>query len=248
MADPSGRDPQSSRSSIRPSSRSSVRPLSSRSSIRALLGLEEELSSPIVKLVAPSARTTFRPGDQVPVQWQSSGAVVSHLLQYSLDDGRSYADAGEQMAGTVQSCVWQVPAAPTSWGRLKIVAQHENGSRAYSSSRAPFIIDVPEPNGGLVKLVAPRGNLVLRVGELVNVRWHSKETIGVRYELHLSVDGGATYRPVVRAIPGHLQGMRWMVPEAPTRQGRLRILALEESGQRSWDQGHENLLIVEGSE
>ena len=135
-------------------------------------------------------------------------------------------------------------------GTPRVIAKGkgEIGQKIIETARAH---GVPiEENAGLVQLLAPRGEQILRAGELVNVRWHllapveTTPTDRVTFELELSTDGGAEFLPVVRTIPGRVQGLRWRVPNLATRQGRLRIVAKGPGEQLSWDGGLDEIVIT----
>lgn len=213
-----------------------------------LLGLDDGDASLIVALKHPRDRTTFRGGERVHVEWRSSGGVVAHRVQLSLDDGKTYEDVSPELPGGARAHVVQMPNQGTEWGRIKVIARDGAGAQAFASSLAPFIIEKVVENGGAVKLLAPLGQQVLRGGESITVRWrclHPGPAPGdVTYELQLSMDGGETYSPVLRAIPGRVQALRWRVPDQATHAARLRIVAHGPGEARSWDESAEDLVIV----
>jgi hypothetical protein len=218
---------------------------SSRSSLRVLLGLDPgDDGSPIVALKHPRDRVTFRGGERVHVEWRSSGAVAGHRVQLSLDDGKTYEDVSPELPGGARSYDLQLPNQGTEWGRIKVLASDSAGGHAFASSLAPFIIEKVVENGGAVKLLAPLGWQVLRGGESITVRWRCLLPGDITYELQLSTDGGESFDPVLRSIPGRVQALRWRVPDQPTHAARLRIVTHGPGEARSWDESAEDLVIV----
>lgn len=243
------------RSGLTPlASTASTRAPSSRSSLRVLLGLEDD-TAPIVALLYPTERAVFPGGAELCVEWKSSRHMAAHMVQLSLDDGRTYEDVSATLPGAARSYLFTLPNRATEHGRIKVTGQAEAGTRAFASSRTPFTIEQIEQNAGRVQLLLPLGGQILRAGELVNVRWRHPEPLTdiptaaeaatpLHYELHLSLDGGETYSRVVAEIPGRIHGLRWRVPNKATQRGRLRVVAIGPGDERSWDNAASDFAIV----
>lgn len=223
---------------------------SSRSSLRSLLTrpitFGPDVEAPVVRMLYPTEFEQLRGGEEVLLRWSSKDnvGVVAQVVQLSLDDGRSYQDISPELSGSAQSLVWTVPNVGTSFGRIKVIAIDHAGNRGFASSRSPFVIEHVIIKKPAVKLLAPQGRQVLRSGYPVTISWRSTNAAAnVRFDLHLSLNGGQSYTPLARNLPSTIQSLRWTIPGITTRCARLRLIMRGSEGVLAEDSSTDDLAI-----
>jgi hypothetical protein len=188
--------------------------------------------APKVRVLYPSGGEVLRGGAQVFIKWQSSDndGVATHRVQISLDGGRTYRDIGDGLPGQAQGCALTLPMGPFEGVRVKVVALDAAGNLGIGTS-GPFSIAEPDRTAPELTLLSPGGGEVLRGGEVLAIRWQSKDNIGVEsHEIQLSVDGGASYNRMLRGLPGQAQAYELRLPRVATARARLRILCRDGAG------------------
>lgn len=107
---------------------------------------------------------------------------------------------------------------------------------------------VPAPLGGAIPtafLRSPRGGESLNPGDQLEIRWSSDDDIGVtNVDLHLSTDGGATYPHVIALATADDGSFVWTVPDLPTSQARVRVIARDADGNTGSDASPANFTIT----
>lgn len=223
---------------------------SSRSSLRSLLTrpitFGPDVEAPVVRMLYPTEFEQLHGGEEVLLRWSSKDnvGVVAQVVQLSLDDGRTYQDISPELSGSVQSLVWTVPNVATNVGRIKVIAIDQAGNRGFASSRSPFVIEHIIIKKPAVKLLAPQGRQVLRSGYPVTISWRTVHAAAnVRFDLHLSLNGGQSYTPLARNLPSTIQSLRWTIPGITTRCARLRLIMRGSDGVLAEDSSTDDLAI-----
>src|SRR5262245_23397461 len=109
-----------------------------------------------VTLIYPNGGENLKVGDQVHIQWSSSGATAQRV-QYSLD-GSSYTPIVTGLSGSAQDYLWTIPKDVLPGGQstvqawLRVVTKGD-GDEAGDTSNSPFTISaLPAP---VVQEVSP---------------------------------------------------------------------------------------------
>lgn len=195
-------------------------------------GADPDHIAPKVRVLYPSGGEVLRGGAQIAIKWQSTdnAGVASHRVQLSLDGGKTYRDVGDGLPGQAQGCTLVLPAGPFEGVRVKIVARDAAGNLGIGTS-GPFSIAEPDRTAPELTLLSPGGGEVLRGGEVLAIRWQSKDNVGVEsHEVQLSVDGGASFNRMVRGLPGQAQEHELRLPRVASTRARLRIVCRDGAG------------------
>jgi hypothetical protein len=102
-----------------------------------------------------------------------------------------------------------------------------------------------------VSLTAPNGGDMLQVGQTVNINWTVNDPNGSghlnRFQLLLSVDGGATFSfPIASSLQGTARTFAWVVPGTViTTQGRIQINAFDDLGSTGTAETAANFTITD---
>lgn len=122
---------------------------------------------PTVLVTAPNGGEVFQPGQPVLIRWDSfdaDGSVLRHDVRFSADGGLTFSNIVTGLFGEVQSYSWTVPAAPTSQGRIEVVAYDELGRSGRDRSNANFTI-----GGSAGASITSLQPATLRAGEATQV-------------------------------------------------------------------------------
>jgi hypothetical protein len=89
----------------------------------------------------------------------------------------------------------------------------------------------------------------LKAGSAATVRWESSSPAGLlSHDVLLSNDNGKTYAPLATGLPGAAQSFVYMVPpsDRALKKARIRIVAVDASGNMSQDDSDEPIKIKAG--
>jgi hypothetical protein len=87
--------------------------------------------------------------------------------------------------------------------------------------------DVTPPQ---VSVLAPVGGSVLTANEATLVEWTATDESGIAaIHIHLSIDGGISFRPVALNVPP-TGSYTWFPPNRPTTEAVLRVIAIDNAG------------------
>ncbi len=106
------------------------------------------------------------------------------------------------------------------------------------------------PSGGsdttapAVVVQAPNGGEVLGAGDYFAISYEASDESGISaIDVYLSDDGGVTYMPVaLNQVPGG--GYSWFVPNRPSGDNRIRIVAIDGSGNAGLDESDASFTIL----
>ena len=200
-----------------------------------------------IKVLSPNGDESFQRGQQVNIQWQSTGAV-SHSVKLSTDGGNSFpTDISPQLSGTAQSFLWTVPNLTTAMARIRVAVRDAADNRQTDDSDKNFKIGPPPPPPPpptplTVTVLAPNGEETFQPGQRVTIRWQS--TGAVSHSIKLSTDGGNTFPTDIAAeLSGSAQSFDWTVPNRPTTQARIRVAVRDAANTRATDDSNANFTI-----
>ncbi len=100
-----------------------------------------------------------------------------------------------------------------------------------------------------VRLLSPGSNQRLMPGKTTQITWATDAPQAVaKYELRLSLDGGASYATVLAQLPGSVTAFDWIVPDSLATQRRaamrLMVLAVDAQNRTSLDFTAEDLQVA----
>jgi hypothetical protein len=208
---------------------------------------------PRVRVTYPDGGEVLAAKSRVTIRWTSGDdrGIVMQRVQLSLDGGKTHRDLCEALDGAAHSVEWVVPTTPCERARIRVLARDAAGNLGMDVSNGCFTITEAEPDRDApqVAVLGPAEGTVLQGGQQVEVRWRSNDATGVAsHRVLLSVDGGASFNLVARGLAGSADRLTWTVPRVATTRARLRVEALDDSGNRGAALGPSFTIQLEGDD
>lgn len=171
-----------------------------------------------LKLTSPVSGEIWRRGTVQPVTWSSFG-VNNVQLQYSVNNGVSWANMALSAPAATGRYLWTVPSIPSTQGRIRIrnaVLPADAWADTSAGSFTIYDLTLSNPNGGQV----------YGAGTTQNITWNSTDIAHIRLEY--SLDAGATWQLIADSLPANPASKSWEIPSIPTTQARVRVSAAGE--------------------
>lgn len=170
---------------------------------------------PSLELLAPQGGEEWFSGTQQRIRWQGI-AAQQIALDFSADDGASWAEIAGPLPASAGEFLWTVPGFTSTECRIRI---RDVSGTLSDETPANFTIYLrPE-----ITLIAPNGGEAWRVGTNQNVLWTS---IAVdRVDISYSTNNGVLWLPVAGNVLSRLGGFAWQVPLTPSDSCRLRLVS-----------------------
>src|SRR5947199_303075 len=195
----------------------------------------------------PNAGATIGNGTTSTIAWTASDNIgVDHVdLYYSLNGGTTYSPiaANQPNSGTYD---WLVPSIATNHtARVKVVAFDVSGYNSADASDADFTIE--DASAPLVHLDSPNGGEAIDEGTTTKISWTASDDVGVDHvDLYYSVDGGSNYKTIVE-FHANNGSYDWTVPATPTTRGRVKVVAVDATGNGTEDVSDADFTIIDAS-
>jgi photosystem II stability/assembly factor-like uncharacterized protein len=202
----------------------------------------QECQSPTVSVIAPNGGESWCTGSSHDIIWSASDnvEVTNIALYYSTDGGAGWIpiDESEPNDGVYP---WVIPGTPSIQGRVKVMAYDEAGNFGEDISNANFTIRECLPP--TVSVIAPNGGESWCMGSSHDITWSASDDDSVtRIALYYSTDGGSGWTPVDEDEPN--DGLyAWIVPNTPSAQCRVKVIAYDETGSTGEDTSDGNFTI-----
>ena len=165
-------------------------------------------------------------GSTHPVTWTSANFIASnYTIQYSVNGGSSWATIATNVPGTNTSYPWTVPDDPTSQGLVRVIGFDASGIQIPDQSDSVFSITKP-----VVTVVSPNGGEDWYVNSSHQIRWGETGLNAANYTIQYSVDGGASWIPIINNLPGTSTTHTWTVPDTPTTRGLVKVIGYDSAG------------------
>jgi uncharacterized protein YkuJ len=175
--------------------------------------------APTVVVTFPVGGETFYIGTSRNLTWTQDADVTGDTVYYSNDNGVTWNFVWGGPAATTYP--WTVPNDPTVQARIGVIAVNPGGSNQGLSGA--FTIK------GLaaVTVTSPNGGESWQVGSAHNITWTQDADV-TGDTVYYSTDNGASWTfvwggPATTIHP-------WNVPNTPTGQGRVRVIAVNPAG------------------
>ena len=197
-----------------------------------------DTTSPTVAVRSPIGAATLYSGMAYTITWTAADncSLSSFDVLVSLDGGGTFPITPcSGLPGTARSCVWTVPLAATTTGRVRVVAQDASSNSGQDDSNANFKIVGGTPS---VTVTAPNSpGPSWPVGSTKQIKWQHNLGKGelVRIEVNRNYPSGP-WNIVTEAAPstGPSTGIfDWVVtpffggqPSPGSTTARIRITAL----------------------
>jgi hypothetical protein len=173
------------------------------------------------------------------IRWGSFGTVGNVKLEYSTDNGESWADIISSTANDGTHS-WLVPQTPSTQCRVRVSEAADNNPS--DTSNAVFQIKSSSA-GGTLTVTAPNGGEHLAIGSKYSITWTSSgvtDTIRIRF----SSDGGNNWSRIADNLADS-GSWTWTVPDIDSSNCLIRINAINNDGLPS-DVSNNTFTVGEG--
>lgn len=165
--------------------------------------------SPVVSISAPvTAGVAPLRVDFATVASDPDGVIVG----YSWDFGDGQTSSTASPSHTYQS-LGEFTA--------RVVVTDNKGA----SASASLIITVSSDARPIVQILKPNAPDTLLIGSSYNITWSVTGTNISTQTIQLSLDGGRNWEDIITDLPGSARAYSWLVPNRPTKTGRIRVIA-----------------------
>src|SRR5262249_15223335 len=107
------------------------------------------------------------------------------------------------------------------------------GGSAISTANFMISNDVVTPS---VRVTVPNGGERFQPGQQVLIQWQSSDDVGVvAHNVQFSADGGGTFIDIATNLAGSAQSFSWTVPNRPTTQAVVQVMARDRAGNQGAD-------------
>lgn len=171
-----------------------------------------------VHILTPNGGETYMSGDSATISWVSDSGVKNVNIDYSIDGGVTFTNITK---GITNSGLynWNVPAAATSNGIIRIQSTDLNSVLGQDVSDMPFtIIDSTKP---FIDWRSPDIGTKIPVSTKQWLLWNASPIID-HAEVEISIDGGISYTSVSGKIV-NTNGYEFTVPAQVANSVFFRI-------------------------
>ncbi|MBU1087047.1 MAG: GPI anchored serine-threonine rich family protein, partial [Candidatus Omnitrophica bacterium] len=177
-----------------------------------------------VRVTAPNGGEKWRVDATENINWVVNGSIGNVKIEYSTNSGASYDTViVASTPGLDQTYAWtNIPDSIGIALRIKITSL-SNGT-VLDESDADFEIK------GVLTLTAPNGTEIWKVGDLGNITWTKKGTLG-NIELRYSTDSGVTFpegQIIVTGIASTATPNAWLIPDRIGTGLRVQVSLLSD--------------------
>jgi hypothetical protein len=155
-----------------------------------------------LSLTAPTANSLWTAGNTERIQWTSAN-IASVKIEYSLDNGATWAVITSSAPASVGGYDWNVPSNISSSNAVIKITDVANPLS--KDSTEAFVI-------GSVSVVSPVGTDVWQSGKTYEIKWvasPSIENVSVDY----SLDNGANWTAIRTNVTATDSSINWTVPD-----------------------------------
>ncbi|MFH0777524.1 MAG: LamG-like jellyroll fold domain-containing protein [Candidatus Eisenbacteria bacterium] len=191
---------------------------------------------PSVTVVSPNGAEWLEIDDEFEIEWVATdnGVVDSVNIYLSTDGGLTWPYTIATSEANDSSFTWDVLALPGTLNRIRVAAYDGGLNAGEDVSDSDFTIGESVPP--VVTVVTPNGGERLYVGGEYEITWVATDnqfvdSIGIFY----STDGGATFPYAVAAEEENDSTYTWAVPNTPSHNCLVRIVAHDSSLNSSAD-------------
>ena len=179
-----------------------------------------------ITVLAPNGGEIIPSGSTYTIRWEAPSSAVKFDLQYSIDNGTTWATIATNVTET--SYNWSVPT-PTANKKqcfVKVTGYNSSGTKVGEDiSDLKFTIEV-------VRLNSPNGGETLKSGTVHTITWTTNGTVRpvAKAKLFYSLDGGTTYT-LIKTLTGNPGSTNWTVPTVTATQTKCKVkVVLKDSG------------------
>jgi hypothetical protein len=168
------------------------------------------------QLITPNGGEVWNVNSSQTITWNSSTFFSTVRLAYSLDNGVNWILIANSVSNT-GSYTWNpVPNAVSTQCLFR--ASNVSDTTWFDVSNAVFTIRQPKP-----VLTAPNGGEILDIASTTSIQWQPTSISCNTVRLEYSINNGFTWTVITSGL-SNSGSYTWTVPQAPTSQGRIRIV------------------------
>lgn len=214
------------------------------------IGPASDSLAPTVKVLAPNGGEIVESGSPLMISWSSTDnvGVVSQGINLSTDGGNTFpTSVATGLSGMTSEFQFLIPTSlTTDSARIQVTARDLAGNAGTDTSDASFTIrSAMDTTPPVVRVIAPNGGEKLKGRASATISWESSDdTALARHDVLLSTNGGASFTTeLATGLAGNLQSFTVTVPATKTKTGRIRVVAVDTSGNQSQDESDGNFKI-----
>ena len=148
------------------------------------------------------------------ITWTATGTSNFYDIDYSLNNGGTWASIASNLNVTNGQYSWTVPNAESNTCRVRVTDKNDITKTDISNS--VFTIHIP------VVVTAPNGGESWVGGSLHLITWNIQGT-SLSFNLDYSVNGGSTWTSIVSNLSTSVGTYNWTVPNNPSTTCLVRV-------------------------
>ena len=175
-----------------------------------------------IEITNPQVGSAVKRGGPLNIRWVSAGAGASVGRDFSTDSGASWTNVVATAANALGSNVytWVASAPPTDTARLRVRSLSDTNVVGLSAVFTLADINVDAPTSGTNWLMSTTNT----------VRWTSGGA-GNNVNLYWSIDGGATWTPIVANytnVSGSANSYNWVATRFPSATAQIKVESVKD--------------------
>ncbi len=167
-----------------------------------------------ITVYAPMSGDRFIRNSTTVINWNAP-RVADVRIEYSANNGGTWATIVTSVAASQGSSVWTVPNQLTNDAKIRIV---EINGTIVAESGVFAVVDQAPPT---LRVVRPNGGENYTAGDVAEVFWtaSSLSNVSVSY----SSDGGTTWSTIVANVPATSGRVNWTITSQPGSNYRIKV-------------------------
>ncbi|MDD3803375.1 MAG: hypothetical protein PHW02_03180, partial [bacterium] len=164
-------------------------------------------------LRTPTGGETYVIGNQMPIHWDTAGAVTAARLEYSIDGGTNWIVIITTTPND-GDYLWTVPNAATALAKVRI----SNPTDPTNFDISDSVFEIQKP---VIDVKKPDGGNILRIGESYPIHWDWSGGVA-NVKIEYSIDDGTNWTVIIASTANDGEHI-WTVPNYPSVNCRIRI-------------------------
>lgn len=165
-----------------------------------------------ISVVSPNGGEIYQTGSSKSITWTSSLNITSFNIELSTDNGTSWSTVTSGLNTTSGGYTWSISNSPSAQALIRV-----------SDATNTSLKDVSDAVFSIRRLnvVYPNGGELLQVDSTYNITWSSSNVSNIKIEY--TTNNGTDWTTIINSTAAAPQTYAWTVPNAPTKQARIRI-------------------------
>ncbi|MBI4851821.1 MAG: hypothetical protein HY819_08505 [Acidobacteria bacterium] len=190
----------------------------------------QDVTAPMVKVMAPNGGESLRAGENVMISWQSidNVALKSQKVSLSLDGGNTFSTPViDSLGANTFSLSFKFPDnIESSKARIKVEATDINNLTGQDISDKDFVIVGKDTIAPQVTVLSPNGSEVFASGDPLKVTWKVSDNVAVlSQDIQVSTDGGVSYTTLQSGLAGNIQEFTLDTRSLQSERAKIKIVA-----------------------